>query len=491
MALSTHQIIRGRYRTLIALGRGGFGQVWLAEDLNLSNRRVAIKENLDHSPQGNASFRREAKLLASVTHPNLPDVIEWIEETNAQLFVMAYIEGKTLEELLSAQRRALAEADVLRWIDQVMAAVIYLHQQQPPLLHRDIKPANIRVTSQGNAVLVDFGIAKQSIGGGPSGSARLVTPGYAPMEQWDGTGTDERTDVYGLGATLYYALTGLVPTEAPLRAAGNPLMDVRMLNPHISKRTASVVTKAMAMLPADRYASVTEMRRALGGKGQPGRPNRLRIMVALLGSVFMMASISAGIVLSMGGMGQNERGKSNSLTSITAGTPTVMGPSTVATPINSQRTPSTPSNDANIIQESSTVPPPVPLRATSTVAATSILLPTVTFTPTSSFGAVTPSPTAAVVLNPPTVVVLPSATLSPFTAMPRPTSPPAPTLPPFTATPRPTSPPAPTLPPFTATPRPTSPPPPTSPSAPLPTSPPAPQPAPPPAPKPPAKPTPA
>jgi len=287
MPLNTNQIIRGRYRTLYALGRGGFGQVWLAEDINLSNRRVAIKENLDHSQQGSENFRREAKLLASLTHPNLPGVIEWVEETNTQLFVMAYIDGKTLEEKLSARHTALPEAEVLRWMDQVMAAVTYLHQQQPPILHRDIKPANIRITGQGDAVLVDFGIAKQSIGAGPSGSARLVTPGYAPMEQWDGSGSTERTDVYGLGATLYYALTGLVPTEAPLRAAGNPMMDIRSLNPAISKRTARVVHKAMMPASAERFASVDEMRRALDGQR------------SFIGSSWFKATLLIGAVLSV------------------------------------------------------------------------------------------------------------------------------------------------------------------------------------------------
>lgn len=296
MPLNTNQIIRGRYRTLHALGRGGFGQVWLAEDINLSNRWVAIKENLNHSPQGNDDFKREAKLLASLNHPNLPNVIEWIEDTNSQLFVMAYIDGKTLEELLSAQRGALPETDVLRWIDQVMGAVTYLHTQAPPILHRDIKPANIRVTAQGNAILVDFGIAKQLIGGGPSNSARLVTPGYAPLEQWDGSGTTERTDVYGLGATLYYALTGIVPVEAPLRAAGTPLYPVNSLNPSISKRSSAIINKAMSMAAAERFETVDEMRRALQGKGLWGIPNWLKITAMLVSVMSVVICIMATIV---------------------------------------------------------------------------------------------------------------------------------------------------------------------------------------------------
>lgn len=436
MPLSTHQIIRGRYRTLHTLGRGGFGQVWLAEDINLSNRWVAIKENLDHSPQGNAAFKREAKLLASLSHPHLPAVIEWVEETNTQMFVMAYIDGKTLEELLSVRQRALSEAEVLRWLDQVMGAVSYLHGQQPPILHRDIKPTNIRVTGQDNAILVDFGIAKQSIGGGPSGSARLVTPGYAPPEQWDGNGVSERTDVYGLGATLYYALTGLVPTEAPLRAAGNPLMAVRAINPNVSKRTDRVINKAMMLNPAERFASVDEMRRALGGKIGLGWPTWLTIL-AVIGVVsIIVACIMAIIVWGMGGIGRG--GEVTPIPfALTAGpTPTATGLISTATlpSTNSPRVSSTPSTGASPITLTPTTLPTLTTfgRATSTAAPT-VIVPTATAVPTVGFVPALPFPT-------PTRSVLPTPQPASTPAV-QPTSPPAPqpTSPPA---PQPTSPPA-------------------------------------------------
>ena len=137
---------------------------------------------------------------------------------------MDFVEGQDLQEKLDQLNGPLPESQVLTWIDQILEALDYLHHQNPPVIHRDIKPGNIRITPQGIAMLVDFGIAKvydpayrTTLG------ARAVTPGFAPFEQYGQRPTDARTDLYALGATMYTLLTGQVPPESIDRVAGTAL----------------------------------------------------------------------------------------------------------------------------------------------------------------------------------------------------------------------------------------------------------------------------
>ena len=156
-----------RYRIRQPLGRGGMGAVYLAEDLNLAGRLVAVKENLNNSEDAQRQFRREAVLLAHLRHPNLPQVIDYfLDESGRQYLVMEYVPGENMQEAL-ASNGALPIAEGLTCMDQVMQAVAYMHRQRDPetghlraVIHRDIKPANIKRTPEGRYVLVDFGIAK-------------------------------------------------------------------------------------------------------------------------------------------------------------------------------------------------------------------------------------------------------------------------------------------------------------------------------------------
>ena len=154
-----------------------------------------------------------------------------------QYLVMVFIEGMDLQELLDAASDPLPETKVIPWIEQVCDALSYLHSQNPPIIHRDIKPANIKITPQGQAVLVDFGIAKvydpklkTTVG------ARAVTPGFSPPEQYGRGRTDPRTDIYALGATLYALLTKVEPPDSVDLLAGNepPPAPPISLNPRIS-----------------------------------------------------------------------------------------------------------------------------------------------------------------------------------------------------------------------------------------------------------------
>ncbi|MCS7223135.1 MAG: protein kinase [Armatimonadetes bacterium] len=254
------KILKGRYRIVDLLGCGGMGAVYLADDLALATK-VAVKENLEQSAEGQQQFQTEAKILAHIRHPFLPRVQDYFVADNRQYLVMDYIRGPSLEEWVES-KGPLAEGQAVGIFRQVMRAVQYLHSRQPPVIHRDIKPSNVKIDPSGRAFLVDFGIAKiLHWSSQTQAGARAVTPGYSPPEQY-GTGTtDQRSDIYSLGATLYFACTGHHPPEAIHRITGkvDKLIPPRRLNPQISPRLERVILKALRVLQDDRYQSVQQM----------------------------------------------------------------------------------------------------------------------------------------------------------------------------------------------------------------------------------------
>jgi serine/threonine-protein kinase len=264
MTLSQGQILNNRYRIAKSLGQGGFSAVYRAWDLNL-NSPCALKENLETSPEAIRQFAREASMLANLRHPNLPKVIDHFSIPGmGEYLVMEFIEGQDLQELLDQSGRSLPEVQTLPWILQVCDALNYLHSRNPPIIHRDIKPANIRITPEETAVLVDFGIAKiYNPTKRTTQGARATTPGYAPFEQYGQVPTDTRSDVYGLGATLYALLTGQVPIESIIRVTGEPLIPPREINPNISPQVESSILRAMEIMPEKRYQSILEFKTSL------------------------------------------------------------------------------------------------------------------------------------------------------------------------------------------------------------------------------------
>lgn len=266
MPLTKGQILNNRYSILKLLGQGGFGAVYRAWDINM-DRPVALKENLDTTPQAQRQFYREAQILFDLSHPNLPKVMDhFVIPSQGQYLMMEYIEGQDLQEILYQLGGPLFEAQVLPWISQVCNALIYLHSQSPPIIHRDIKPANIKITPQGKAFLVDFGIAKifdpklRSASG-----ASAVTPGYSPLEQYGQGTTDAQSDVYALGATLYHLLTGIQP-PAIVDIVGKVFLPPRSpnsINTAISPRVSSAIEKAMQLEKQNRWSSVSEFKSTL------------------------------------------------------------------------------------------------------------------------------------------------------------------------------------------------------------------------------------
>ncbi len=261
--LQTGDLLHGRYRIVRLLGQGGFGALYRIWDATLG-RPCALKENLDIAPDTQRQFLREAKILANLHHPNLPRVTDYFIENQKQYLVMDFVEGQDLQEMLDDRGGPLSEDQALNWVRQICDALTYLHKQKPPVIHRDIKPANIKVTPSGQAVLVDFGIAKQTdphlkttVG------AQAVTPGFSPYEQYGKGVTDARTDVYALGATLYTLLTGQEPPESVQRVVRDPLMLPRSLNPALSARTSAALARALQMDPTQRFQSAADFKAAL------------------------------------------------------------------------------------------------------------------------------------------------------------------------------------------------------------------------------------
>jgi serine/threonine-protein kinase len=299
------------------------GAVYLARDLRFQQRLVALKENANRSRAARRQFQMEAEVLATLNHPHLPAVTDhFITDDGRQFMVMDYVEGEDLEERV-AREGMLPEAQVLTWAKQVLDALTYLHTQSPPVIHRDVKPANIRITPEGTAILVDLGIAKQLVPGQATATVirQSGSPSYAPIEQYAG-GTDQRSDLYALGATMYFALTAQAPPAAPILASGHQLPNPRRFNPSLSPHTESVILQAMQVDAKRRFQTSQDMQNALLNTPQQGggafTKNGQQRKVILAG-VASLAAIVIGI-----GLGWSVYGPRNGHpTSTPATSPTV------------------------------------------------------------------------------------------------------------------------------------------------------------------------
>jgi hypothetical protein len=275
--LTPETILQGRYRIVRQLGQGGMGAVYEAIDQRLDTT-VALKETLFADERLRKQFEREARLLARLHHPALPRVSDHFSEADGQFLVMQYIPGDDLSEMMTKKRSPFPANQVLTWADQLLDALDYLHTQDPQIVHRDIKPQNLKLTSRGQIILLDFGLAKGQVGDisrvTTAASIFGYTPNYAPLEQIQGLGTDTRSDLYSLGATLYHLLTGVKPPDALTRAAAlvngqpDPLVKASEANAGVAPEVDEVLAKAMAQNREQRYATADEMRKALHGAEQ-------------------------------------------------------------------------------------------------------------------------------------------------------------------------------------------------------------------------------
>ena len=265
MTLEKDTLIHNRYRIVDILGQGGMGSVYRAVDENLGIA-MALKENLFTTDEYARQFRLEAVILANLRHPNLPRVSDHLVLGDmGQYLVMDFIEGEDLRFRME-RLGMLTEDDAVHIGAAICDALAYLHTRKPPILHRDIKPGNVKITPDGHIFLVDFGLAKvyQSATQATTTGARAMTPGYSPPEQYGTARTDPRTDIYSLGATLYAALSGVIPEDGLARAMDNAqLTPLRKRNSKVSRKLAATIEKAMAVDPIDRFQIAEEFKKAL------------------------------------------------------------------------------------------------------------------------------------------------------------------------------------------------------------------------------------
>jgi hypothetical protein len=280
--MKTGDVVAGRYELEDLLGVGGMSNVYRARDRVLE-RSVALKilhEQYSSDPAYVERFRREARAIAKLSHPNIVTVIDRGEFEGRRFIVFEYVRGETLKQL-ATREAPLAVDQALALVHQVARGLAFAHEHG--IVHRDVKPHNVLLDADGSAKVTDFGIAR-SLGGPDDGLTQagtvLGTGAYISPEQAVGRPADERSDQYSLGALLYELLTGRIPYEGEsivavaTRHVRDPVPRVTDVRPEISPRVDALIQRAMAKRPEDRFPSTDAMIGAieacLAGEVLPG-----------------------------------------------------------------------------------------------------------------------------------------------------------------------------------------------------------------------------
>lgn len=265
----------GKYIIEKKIGEGGFGITYKAMQKGL-NRAVCIKEYFlagscvrntqartvhlqgisdEKYEKYRQAFVKEAQTLAALHHPNIVEVIDIFDENNTSYMVMNFIEGRSLQDIV-AKSGPLSYPDAVNYMAQITDAVRYIHEHN--ILHRDIKPENIMVTADYKAILIDFGSAREFEQDKTQMHTTMLTHGYAPPEQYTANSKKgSYTDIYALGGTLYFILTGKVPLEAAARSV-EEMAEPKQLNPTIPPEGNRTIMKAMKLKKEDRYQLVQD-----------------------------------------------------------------------------------------------------------------------------------------------------------------------------------------------------------------------------------------
>jgi len=266
------------YRILEQVGKGGMATVYRAQD-SRSGHDVAVKvlsPTISEEKRFVRRFRREAGLVVRLKHPHIVPVLDYGETDGLVYLVMPYVKGRTLADLI--RRNRLTLEDILRWTNQVANALEYAHSQN--IIHRDIKPSNVLISDAGEALLMDFGLAKLADRSSTlTGSMLMGTPAYISPEQGRGQELDQRSDQYAYGIMLFQILTGKLPFESDnpmatvLMHLQEPVPSLRGINPRIPQTVENVVLKSLAKDPENRFSSVSELNQlfqaALRGQAIP------------------------------------------------------------------------------------------------------------------------------------------------------------------------------------------------------------------------------
>lgn len=297
--LEIGSLVDGKYRILSKIGQGGMSVVYMAIN-EKANKTWAVKEvrkdgvlDFEAVKQGLVA---ETDILKKLSHPNLPSIIDVIDTDDSFIIIMDYIEGNALSKSLK-EFGAQPQEYVIEWAKQMCDVLGYLHSRQPAIIYRDIKPANIMLKPDGNIALIDFGTAREFKEKNLADTTCLGTVGYAAPEQYGGMGqTDARTDIYGLGATLYHLVTGCNPSEPPYE-----IKPIREINPSLSSGLERIIQKCVQRNPDERYQSAAELMYALDHYEEIDdiyRKKQIRKLGAFIGSA-AMSVILAGVGLTL------------------------------------------------------------------------------------------------------------------------------------------------------------------------------------------------
>lgn len=296
--LEIGSLVDGKYKILNKIGQGGMSVVYLAMN-ERANKQWAVKEvrkdgvqNFEVVQQG---LIAEINMLKRLDHPNLPSIIDVIDEEGRFLIVMDYIEGNTLAKAL-ADYGAQPQEQVIEWAKQLCDVLGYLHSRKPPIIYRDMKPSNVMLKPDGNVTLIDFGTAREYKSSSIADTTCLGTLGYAAPEQFGGHGqTDARTDIYCLGATLYHLVTGQSPCDPPYE-----IYPIRYWNPELSSGLERIIIKCTQRNPEDRYQSCAELLydlehyKELDDENEKKRNTRLAVFGTTAAMCLLCGAVSFG-----------------------------------------------------------------------------------------------------------------------------------------------------------------------------------------------------
>lgn len=253
-------VLKDRYQLMAQIGKGGMSEVFLAKDLDLDSY-WAVKKVTNNSSAEYEAFRQEVELLASLNHPDIPRIVDRAEIGRDYYVVMDFVDGVALSKLVLADGPQ-PEAMVVEWAKTLCDVLEYLHTaRENPIVYRDMKPDNVMLTQAGRTKLVDFGIAIECPRGERLDIESLGTKGFAAPEQYKDASNrlDERSDLYSLGATLFYLCTGEAPSQPP-----NGVPPLRQVRPKASEGMEYIIARCTADDPEERYQSVAQLRSDLG-----------------------------------------------------------------------------------------------------------------------------------------------------------------------------------------------------------------------------------
>ena len=309
LILPAGTLLQDRYIVGRVLGNpGGFGITYLGFNKALQ-KKVAIKEYLPRDIVGRGTdrltvsaysredneafcygmeqFLREARILAKFDHANIVRVLDYFEDNHTAYLVMDFYQGVNLNEYISAKGGKLSWQAVANIMMPILDGLREVHKQG--ILHRDVKPQNIYLTKNDRPILLDFGNARQALGEKSSSLSVIMTPGFAPPEQYSRKGHQGAwTDIYGSAATMYYMLTGTMPEDALERLNGAQLISLENCNCNISPGVARAVMSGLALQPEQRPQTIADFQSLITGSTIP-------CMTGNIGRTVIMQQVNSGI----------------------------------------------------------------------------------------------------------------------------------------------------------------------------------------------------